>query len=180
MNNSKKLSGVLVVLALLAICGSHAAAGPLGDLVEQQGFNWLAGRWKATTDDGTEITLSYRWGLEKNVIFMDFKMGDTASHTMIYLSDNDEVVSLGIDNKGNTSKAAWDVADSKLISKGQYKDPNGQTIGIAYTIERVDQKTMSLELFGVENGQLADYSWWSTEFKRQKRPTTRATQKPNK
>ena len=182
MNERKKMRGVLVVLILLAVCGGHVSAKSLGELVEEQGFSWLAGRWKTTTDDGTEILLTYRWGLDKHVVFMDFKMGDTASHGMIYyVPDEDKVVSVGLDNKGNISKGAWDITDDKLISKSQYTDSVGQVRDIAYTIKKVDAKTMSLEMFTLENGQLSDYAMWSTEFTKQKRTRTTATRtKPKK
>lgn len=182
MNKRRKLSGVLVALVLVAICAGHAAAISLGDLAQEQGVGWLAGRWKATTDDGTEISLTYRWGLDKHVVFSDFKMGDTTSHSMIYyVPGEDKVVSISVDNKGNITSGEWDIKDGKLISKNQYKGSDGQTMSIAYTIEKVDAKTMSFEMFGLENGEISDYSIWSTEFKRQKRTTTtRPTKKPKK
>ena len=56
------LTRVFLALAAGLVIWTSAAAAQekLGDLVEEAGFNWMIGRWTATTDDGQEIEMLYR------------------------------------------------------------------------------------------------------------------------
>ena len=161
----------VVLLALLAFCGGPAMAQQsLGDIVTEMGFGWMAGRWTATTDNGDEIQLVYRWTAEKHAIVVDFKMGQTSSHGMIYYSPLDEQVhQIGVDSDGNISKGTWDVAGERAIVKSERTDAYGQKRSMALGHSKVDADTMKIELFGIEYGQVAETPSFAMEFKRQKR-----------
>ena len=73
--NAKVTKTVLLVMAVLVICtGSAVAQSSLRELAREYGTDWLAGQWKTTTDDGTEILLSYRWVCDGHAVVVDFKI----------------------------------------------------------------------------------------------------------
>ncbi len=162
----------LLLAAGLVIWTSAAAAQEkLGDLVQEAGFNWMIGRWTATTDDGQEIEISYRWGLDRYLATYDFKMGEFAYRGMIfYVPTEQKVVEMGVDNRGGTAKATWDIEGEKAVSKSERIQADGEAVRMAIINSKVNNKTMKMELFGVDSsGEQADEPWATLEFKRQKR-----------
>ncbi len=161
----------VVLLVLLAICSGPAVAQQsLGDIVTEMGFGWMAGRWAATTDDGDQIQLVYRWTAEKHAIVMDFKMGDISSHGMIYYSPLDEQVhQISIDSEGNITKGTWNVVGERAISKTERTDAYGEKRSMAVGHSKAGADAMKIELFGVEYGEVAETPSFALEFKRQKK-----------
>jgi len=162
----------LLFAAGLVIWTSAAAAQEkLGDLVEEAGFNWMIGRWTATTDDGQEIEMVYRWGLDRYMVTADFKMGEYAYRGMIfYVPAEEKVVEVGVDNRGGTAKGTWEIDGEKAISKSNRTQANGETVKAAMIHSKVNGKTMKVAVYQIEaNGEQADEPWATLEFKRQKR-----------
>jgi len=184
--NQTKTSGLKVTLTrtflLLAVglvisTSSAAAQEKLGDLVQETGFNWMIGRWTATTDDGQEIEMLYRWGLDRYLATYDFKMGEYAYRGMIfYVPTEQKVVEVGVDNRGGTSKATWDIEGEKAVSKGERIQADGETVRMAIITSKVNNKTMKMELYGTDSsGEQADEPWATFQFKRQKKQPPKKT-----
>jgi len=181
---NRSMTKMLLVLAagLLIWTSSAMAQEKLGDLVEEMGFNWMAGRWKATTDDGQDIELSYRWSLDRHLAIVDFKMGEYAAHSMIYYDAVEQkIVEVGVDNRGGTGKGTWDMEGEKAISKSDRRGADGQAMKVAMLHSKVDAKTMKMEVFSIDgSGELAADPWATLEFKRQKRAPKKAAGKTSK
>ena len=171
---------VLWAAAILVIwSGSAVAQQSFRNLAKEYGCDWLAGRWTATTDDGTEIQLVYRWELEGHLLSVDFKMGEYVSRGMIFFIPGEEkVVQVAVDNRGGRSKGTWEEQDSKLVSKSERIDADGNVQKSAAVYTKVDAKTIKIALYGVDQyDELNDESWGSLDFKRQVRKTTKKTDK---
>lgn len=125
------------------------------------GLTRLVGRWTATTDDGTEIQLIYRWVLDGHAVMVDLKMGEYASHGMIYYVPGEEkATAISVDNRGGRSKATWEAQDGKLISKSENIDAGGTTRKMAVIYSKVDAKTINVELYAVDqDDKLSDEPW---------------------
>lgn len=159
----------VVLLALLAVCSGPAVAQQsLGDIVTDMGFDWMVGRWTATTDDGDQIQLAFRWAAEKHAIIVDFKMGQISSHGMIYYSPLDEkVYQIGIDSEGNITKGTWDIVGERAIVKTERTDAYGEKRSMALGHSKAGADAMKIELFSIEYGEVAATSSYTMEFKRQ-------------
>ena len=179
MNKRRFLS---VLVAVMVVCGSHAIGQQsLKDMVANEGFAWMAGSWKATTDEGQEIQLTYRWVAEGHALVLDFKMGEVVSHGMIYFASNGEkVVSVSVDNKGNVSNGTWDVEGAKVVLKNKTTNTNGETQEMAVCWSKIDSKTMKVELYGIKNGELSGEPWGTLEFKQQAKQSQKSEPKPAK
>jgi len=178
--NQPKTAGMSVILtrtflllatSLLIWTSAAAAQEKLGDLVEEAGFNWMIGRWTATTDDGQEIEMTYKWGLDRYLATVDFKMGEYAYRGMIfYVPSEQKVVEVGVDNRGGTAKGVWEIDGEKAISKSERTQADGETMRAAMLHSKVDAETMKVAVYQIQaNGEQADEPWATLQFKRQKK-----------
>ena len=166
-----KVTKSLVVMTLLVAMGTTAIGQEsIKDIVEQEGLAWLVGQWKASTDDGTEILLTYRWAVKGYAIVSNFKMGDNSSQGIIYfVADEQQVRQLTVDSRGQVVPATWEVQDGKAITKTKMTDEYGQATDVGFAYSKVDGTTMNVAVYGLENGELSDYSSFDIDFKKQKK-----------
>lgn len=140
----------------------------LGDLVAEGGFDWIIGKWAATTDDGQSIQLTYQWQLEKHAIAGYFKMGSYETRNIIYyMPSEDKVVQVGVDNQGGSSKAVWEPSGDKAVCKTEGLAADGQVNKMGVVYSKIDAKTMKVEVCEMDSsGQLGAYPWATLEMKR--------------
>lgn len=157
------LAAVVVILA----AGARAQQS-LGELVKEYGLEWMAGRWVATTDQGQKIEAVYRWELNRHLVSTHFKMGEFEGRGMIYYSPTeDQVVQVGVDNRGGSNKGIWYPEGDKLIAKLEYTQASGESGKMAVVHWKVDARTMKAAMYAVdESGELADEPWGTLEYKR--------------
>ncbi len=171
--SSLKRGGRLMVLAsvvLLLVCPAPAQE-KLGDLVSEYGFDWMIGRWTATTDGGDVIELDHRWALDKHVVTVGLKMGEYEYRGMIlYIPSEEEVVEVGADNRGGMGKGTWEPDGERVVSKSERVEANGTKHNMAIFYSKVGRKTIRVELYGIDSaGELAAEPWGTVNFERQKR-----------
>ena len=172
---------MLWVTAILVIgTGSAVAQQSFRDFAKEYGYDWLAGQWTATTDEGQTIQLVYRWELDGHLVTAGLKMGEYASRSMIfYVPAEEKVIQVGVDNRGGRSKGTWEPQDDKLVFKSERVDADGEKQNIAVIYSKVDAKTMKVALHATdEDGELADEPWGTLEFKRKGGRTGRKTDRP--
>jgi hypothetical protein len=145
--NKPAMSLVLMTL-LVAMCTAATGQESLKDIVEQEGFAWMIGQWKATTDDGTEILLTYRWAVGGHAIVSNFEMGDNVSQGIIYLvADEQQAGQLTVDSRGRAIPATWEVQDGKAITKTRMIDEYGQITDVGFAFSKVDADTMNVAAY---------------------------------
>jgi len=172
-------TALLALAVLIILSGSAMAQQSLKDLTQEYGGGWLIGRWTATTNDGTEILLVYRWVLDGHAIVVDMKMGEYASHGMIYyVPDDEKATAISIDNRGGRAKGTWLAQDDKLISKSERTDAEGNVQKSAAVYSQVNNKTIKIALHGLNDyDELSDEPWFTMDFKRQARKTKKSAAK---
>jgi len=177
------LKNILLELAIvLAILATGARAQQsLGGIVKEYGFDWMIGRWVATTDDGDKIQIEYKWQLNKHLTTLHLKWPDYEYLGIIFYSPaEDEVVQIGVDSRGGNGKGTWDVEGDKAIIKYEHLGADWETNRIALAHSKVDANTMKAELYSVDStGQIADEPRDTLECKRQKKqPREKTANKP--
>lgn len=166
-----KVTKSLAVMTLLVAMGTTAIGQEsLKDIIEQEGFAWMVGQWKAVTDDGTEIILTYRWAVEGHAIVSDLRMGENLSQGIIYLvKDEQQARQLTVDSRGQAIWATWEVQDGKVISKTKMINEYGEATNVGFAFSKIDATTMNVAAYELENGELSDYSSFDIDFKKQKK-----------
>ncbi len=161
----------LVIMALLVAMGSVAVAqDTLKEVVEQEGLGWLMGQWKTTTDDGTEIALTYRWAVDGHAIISILKMGERTSQGLIYFdADAQEVKQLAIDSRGKATKSTWASEDGKAKVTTQMTDEYGESTDVIIVYSKVSRTTINVAVHGVEYGVMSDDAAFEIDFNKVKR-----------
>jgi hypothetical protein len=162
----------------LSIWTSGAAAQEtLGDAVQQTGCNYLIGKWAGETPDGQKYEIEYKWALKDHVISVHFKGFDFEYHGIIlFYSQDQQVVQIGVDNNGRTSKGTWLAEYGKATMKSESTGEYGEVSRMGFVYTNVDAQTMKCNLHGVdEYGQLSDQPSGTLEYKRQKEQATKKT-----
>ncbi len=151
----------------------------LGDLVSEAGFDWMVGRWVAETEEGQKYEIVYKWELNKHAITVHFKRGDYEHHSMIfYMPSEHKIVEIGADNRGGTTKGAWEIEDDKAIHNMEHTPADGKTgkIGIIYS--KTDDGMMKAAAHMLNDAGELDFEPWGVlEYRRQKEQTEQTPKK---
>jgi hypothetical protein len=176
--NLRNICLTIVVLAILAVTPMDAQE-KLGDLVSQNGFEWIIGKWATTTDEGGKIEFEFKWGLDKCIILMDLKMGDFKYHSMtLFRPSRGEVVQIGADNKGGIWKGTWQDEYGDAVSRMEHTSRDGEVNTADLILHRVDADTITVALYDVgSDGSRASSPSSKLTYKRQKRPRISTTLK---
>lgn len=158
---------LIVMLASVFVLGGFAQGETaLERMVAEGDTGWMIGRWVANTDEG-ELTLVYRWAVEKNIIIVAFTMGDYSYQGMIYCVPGEEkVIEVGVDSKGATTKSEWNVTWDGVVSKREVSQVDGQTQEMGLVNSKVDKDSMKLKVYGIEWGSLASNPSATIDFER--------------
>jgi uncharacterized protein (TIGR03067 family) len=166
----------LVVLAVSAI--PAGAQDKLGDLVAQYGYDWLVGKWAATTDNGQQVELEYKWILDKCAMCVNVVIGDFKYHGLImFVPSREEVIQTGADNMGATWTGTWTEDYEGAVNRNQRLEADGtaQTMDMVYT--KVDNNSFKVKEYAVEDGGYrASEARGELTFKRQKAEATSGTE----
>ncbi len=154
----------------------------LGDLVSEAGFDWIVGSWVAETEEGQKYEIVYKWELNKHAITVHFKRGDYEHHSMIfYMASEDKIVQIGADNRGGTSKGAWQFERDKAIHKTEHIPADGKSGKIGIVHSKTDAGTMRAAAHMLNDADELDFEPWGVlEYRRQKEQTPQAEQTPKK
>jgi hypothetical protein len=167
--NLRNIILATAVIFIIATTGANAQQ-KLGDLVAEGGFDWIIGNWEATSDEGDKIELVYKWKLDKHMVSMLLKWPNNEYRAMIfYKPTEDKIVQVTVDNKGGTGKGTWEPDGDKAVLKHEHTGSDWQTAKMAFVHSKVDNNTMRWDIHELySSGEIADYSSFSIEFKRQK------------
>jgi len=158
-----------VVLAT-ACAAPLTAQQRLGDLVAQGGYDWLFGRWVATTDQGDKVEFRYEWALDKQVAMAETIMGEFRYQGMITLSPSGyEALSFGADNRGGVWKGTWTEDPAGLVNRIEHTSADGQMRKGDIVHSRVDANSMTVAIYAVDDsGSRSSEPWVKLTYKRQK------------
>ena len=164
----------LVIAVLLAVSAVESRAqDKLGDFVAEYGHDWMIGNWSATTDDGRQVELEYKWILDKYAICVNVKMGDFRYRGIImFVPSREEVVQLGADNMGGTWNGSWTEDYDGAVNRNQRLEPDGTTETMDMVYVKVDNNSFKVKQYSVESdGWRASQARGELTFKRLKADT---------
>jgi len=171
---SKPKKTLLALAAILIILAAGAKAQEkLGDFVTEGGFDWMMGRWEATSDQGDKVELVYKLELDKHLATIQLKWPNYEYRGMIfYKPTEDKIVQIGVDIQGGNGKGTWDADGNKVVLKHEHTSADWQTSKMGFVHSKVDANTMKWEVYELySSDELADYPSFTMEFKRQKKQT---------
>lgn len=170
----------LVIAVLWAISVVPAGAQEkLGDIVAEYGYDWMIGKWSASSNEGQQVEFEYKWILDKCAMSVNVKMGDFKYHGMImFVPSREEVVQLGADNMGGTWNGTWTEDYDGVVNRNQRLEPDGTTETMDMVYVKVDNNSFKVKQYSVESdGWRASQARGELTFKRQKAKAMRETKK---
>jgi len=149
------------------------AQDSLGDLVQMGGYDWLIGAWEATTDQGDKVQFEYAWTLDKHAMMADVTMGDFKFRGMImYVSSREEILQMGIDNKGGIWEGAWYEDYAGAVYKVTHTQADGQTQKAELVHSKVGADGMKVAMYGLDSdGYRSSQPWAELTYKRRPKST---------
>ncbi len=160
--------GMIVLAAISAV--PAVAQQSLGDLIVEGGYDWLIGKWEATTDDGDSLVFEQKWILDRHAILVDFRMGDFQLRGMIILvPSREEILQIGADSRGGTWKGTWRDEYGSAVHTMEHTRADGEIQKAEIVHTRVDADTMKTAMYGVDSNGYRNSEPWSTlTYQRQK------------
>jgi len=166
------LRKVLLVTAVTIMIATTATSAQetLGDLVQQVGCDWMTGKWVGQSDDGDKYQIEYKWEIERHVMSIHFKGFDYEYHGIIYYKAGDEeVVQVGVDNKGGYGKGVWEAEYGTARFRSEHTDEYGEISRTGFIYSKVDNDTMKTAIYKMDQyGVFDSEPRYTLEFKRQK------------
>lgn len=157
---------ILVVLSVWML--PVTAQEKLGDLVAQGGYDWVIGRWVATTDQGEKVEFRYEWTLDKHAILVDTILGNFQYRGVIMLMPMDgEIAEIGADNRGGIWKGSWSEDSAGLSHRVEHTNAEGEVRKGDIIHTRVDADTITIAIYAVDNsGSRSAEPWGKLTYKR--------------
>ncbi len=162
----------LVVWAACAASG--VAQEKLGDLVAAGGYDWIIGKWAATTDEGQKAESTFSWALEKCVVLNDLQIGDFQYEGLIMLPPGGgDAFDQGADTRGGLWKGSWSPEGDGLARRVEHTGPDGQVRKGEIVYAKVDADTIIIAIYAADSsGNRNSEPWNKMTYKRQ--PQTKA------
>lgn len=170
----------LIIVVLLAISSVPAGAQEkLGDFVAEYGYDWIIGKWAATSDNGRQVEVEYKWILDKYAICVNVNIGDFKYQGLIMLvPSREEIVQIGADNMGGTWNGSWTEDSEGAVNRNQRLEADGTTETMDMVFIKVDNNSFKVKEYSVEaGGYRASQARGETIFKRQKDDTAQTSGK---
>ena len=160
----------VTVVMVWAVCAAPGVAQEkLGDLVASGGYDWIIGKWVATTDDGQKAESNFNWALDKCVVLNDLQFGDFKYQGIVMLPPGGgDAVDEGADTRGGVWKGTWSPDGDGLARRVEYTSPDGQVRKGEIVYGKVDADTITIALYAAgENGARNAEPWNKMTYKRQ-------------
>ena len=154
----------------VALSSPVFAAQPLGTLISEGGFDWMAGTWITTTDQGETIEVTYKWAVEKHVIAVHYKSSSGFDYhgLIFYRVTEDKIVHIGADNLGGVWEGTWDSDGRRAIMEFANTRANGEIRRGTAANSRVDADTMKVEMYLAQDIEPGDEPMATMTYKRKK------------
>lgn len=137
-----------IAIVLMACVAPGAAQEKLGDLIASGGYEWIIGKWVATTDEGQKVESNFNWAADKCAVLNELRMGDFNYQGIVMLSPQDqEAVDQGADSRGGTWKGTWAPAGEGLVRKVEHTSPDGQVRKGEISYDKVDADTVTIAIY---------------------------------
>ncbi len=168
----RKLTVATLLLAALFIGLASPANGsqPLGDLISEGGFDWMAGTWVTTSSRGVTVEVTYKWAIENHVISVEYKASNDFTYRglIFYRASEGKIVHIGADNQGGVWEGNWETDGRRAIMNFANTKADGQSQKGAAASSRIDADTMKVETYLVQYGELSNEPAVTETYKRKK------------
>jgi hypothetical protein len=166
-----KLLLVLIVMPVLSLTTAANAAEPnnISDIFKTGGFDWLFGKWAATTDANEKAKAEFKLKTDGYAISIEATVGRYEYTGLTYYEPaTKRIVHTGADNKGRIFGGRWKIQGNQLVMNLDQTAPDGQITHFIRFISKVDADTMKSVTYSVVDSKRSEEPIGTLIFKRDK------------
>ena len=174
----RRISLVIAVFWAIFIVPAGAQV-KLGDVVAENGYDWMLGKWAATDDNGRKVELEYKWILDKYAMSVNVTIGDFKYHGLIMgVPSREEIIQVGADNMGGTWNGTWGEDYEGAVNRNKRLDADGTMETMDMVFIKVDNNSFKVKQYPVDDsGYRGSEARGETTFKRQKEEAAKTSAK---
>ncbi len=156
-----------VVACILSF--SANAQRSLESLVSDEGAEWMLGKWQGQSENGDTTTLNVSWDLEKHVIVLHVKSGETEAKGYTVVEPKSELPQFySFDNKGAVVKGSWNKENDELVLRVESERADRETWKGAFVFTGSASSGLKVRMHKVDSaGDLATPAEATFKLKKQ-------------
>ena len=148
---------ILVIVLSLAMTAIAAEPNNIGNILKENGCDWLFGKWEAISDSNQKIEAEFELEADGYAISIEAKAGKNEHAGLVYYSPAKKtILYTGIDNSGRIYTGPWEIKDNKLILNLEQTIPDGSTNYFVRYLSKVDADTMKSVTYNIVNGKRSE------------------------
>ena len=153
----------------LTIAANAAEPNSIGNIFKAGGFDWLFGKWAATTDANEKAEAEFKLKTDGYVISIEATVGRYEYTGIAYYEpETKRIVHTETDNTGRIFRGRWKIQGNQLVLNLDQTAPDGQTVHFIRFISKVDANTMKSVTYTVVESKRSEEPIGTLIFKREK------------
>jgi hypothetical protein len=162
---------VLILMPVLSLTIAVNAAEPnnVGNILKENGFDWLFGKWKTITDANQKIEIEFELEADGYAISIEAKTGSNENVGLVYYSPAKKIILYtGVDSTGQVNAGPWEIKGDKLVINLERTAPDGSITRFVRYLSKVDADAMKSVTYSVVDGKRSEEPIGTLVFKRDK------------
>jgi hypothetical protein len=159
-------SAIALLSAMTAIA---AEPNSVGNILKENGFDWLFGKWETVTDANQKIEAEFELEAEGYAISIEAKVGSNEHVGLVYYSQAKKMILYnGVDNAERVFTGPWEIKGDKLVINLEQAAPDGSITRFVRFLSKVDADTMKSVTYRIVDGKRSEEPIGTLIFKRGK------------
>jgi hypothetical protein len=159
----------LAIILSLAMTAIAAEPNNVGNILKENGFDWLFGKWETTNDANQKIEAEFELEADGYAISAEAKAGSNEHAGLVYYSSAKKtILYTGVDNTGRVFTGPWEIKGDKLVINLEQTKPDGSITRFVRYLSKVDADTMKSVTYSVVDGKRSEEPIGTLVFKRDK------------
>jgi hypothetical protein len=159
----------LAIVLLPAMTAIAAEPNNIGNILKENGFDWLIGKWAAISDANQKIEIEFELEADGYAISIEAETGNNKHAGIVYYSPVKNIILYtGVDNAGRVFAGPWEIKGDKLVINLEQTKPDGSVTNFLRYLSKVDAETMKSVTYSVADGKRSEEPIGTLVFKREK------------
>jgi hypothetical protein len=159
----------LAIVLSLAMAAIAAEPNNVGNILKENGFDWIFGKWETITDANQKIEAEFELEADGYAISIEAKAGNNENVGLVYYSPAKKtILYTGVDSTGRVFDGHWEIKGDKLVINLEQTKPDGSITRYMRYLSKVDADTMKSVTYSVVDGKRSDEPIGTLLFKRDK------------
>ena len=159
----------LAIALSLVMTAIAAEPNNVGNILKENGFDWLFGKWETIIDANQKIEVEFELEADGYAISIEAKTGSNENVGLVYYSPAKKtILYTGVDSAGRVNSGPWEIKGDKLVANIEQTKPDGSITSYVRYLSKVDADTMKSVTYSVVDGKRSEEPIGTLVFKRDK------------